>query len=184
MNKFIGKIEWEGYRYGLKLNKDKCELLTTNNTANIHFQDNMKIKIVKAATYLGCNIGIKTSGREELGKRFANTVATMKKLDIFWRHSNISTAIKVYTADAILRSKLLYGIESAQLIKSVSKKLETLQLKVLRKILKLDTTYINRVNTNDTIFESVNQKIKAEGKKKKKHIFSRRIQQFWKKQNM
>ena len=133
MNKFIAAIEWEGFRYGLKLNKNKCELITTHKTANIHFSDNTKVPNVKTATYLGCNIGIKTTFRLELGKRFANTMATMKKLDLFWRHSNCSTAIKVHTADAILRAKMPYGLDSAQLIKSVEKKLEILQLKVLRK---------------------------------------------------
>ena len=56
-----------------------------------------------------------------------------KKLDLFWRHSPCSKAIEVQTADAVLRSKLLYGIESTQLIPSMLKRLETFQLKVLRK---------------------------------------------------
>ena len=80
-------------------------------------------------------------------------MATMKKLDIFWRHSNCDIAVKVYTADAILRAKLLYGLESAQLIPSVAKRMETLQLKVFRKILRLNTTNIDRENNNYSIFE-------------------------------
>ena len=75
----------------------------------------------------------KSTNREELGKRFANTMATMKKLDTFWRHSNCDTAIKIHVADAVLRSKLLYGLESAQLIPSIAKKLDTFQLKALRR---------------------------------------------------
>ena len=92
---------------------------------------------------------------------------TMKKLDTFWRHSNCDTAIKVYTAEAVLRSKLLYGLESAQLIPSVSKRLETFQLKVLRKILRLDTTYIDRLNTNSSVFQTATDKMETEGKHKK-----------------
>ena len=99
-------------------------------------QTKVKFLKVKSATYLGCNLGIKNTSKEELSKRFSNTMATMKKLDLFWRHSNCDIAVKVYTADAILRAKLLYGLESAQLIPSVAKRMETLQLKVLRKILK------------------------------------------------
>ena len=30
MNKFLEAIEWEGLRYGLKLNKKKCELIRTH----------------------------------------------------------------------------------------------------------------------------------------------------------
>ena len=98
---------------------------------------------------------------------FAATMAIMKKLDLFWRHSDCPVHIKVYTADAVLRSKLLYGLESAQLIPSVLKKLETFQLKVLRKILKIETTYINRVNSNVSIFNRINTMMEEEGKSKR-----------------
>ena len=133
INEFIESIEIEGCKYGMKLNKTKCELLTNNNNARIIFPDGTPIKKEKSATYLGCQIGIKITSRAEISKRFAATMATMKKLDIFWRHSDCPTHIKVYTADAVLRTKLLYGMESVQLIPSVLKKIETFKLKVLRK---------------------------------------------------
>ena len=79
---------------------------------------------------------IKMHARQEISKSFAITMATMKKLDLFWRHSDCPTHVKVHVADAVLRSKLLYGLESAQLIPSVLKQLETFQLKVLRKFSK------------------------------------------------
>ena len=91
----------------------------------------------------------------------------MKKSDLFWRHSDCPVHIKVYTADAVLRSKLLYGIESAQLIPSVFKTFETFQIKVLRKILKIDTTYINRVNSNISIFNRINTMMEEEGRNKR-----------------
>jgi len=168
MNKFLEAIEWEGFRYGLKLNKKKCELITTHQNADIHFKDKTKVVKVKTATYLGCNIGIKSTNREELSKRFSNTMATMKKLDLFWRHSNCDIAVKVYTADAILRAKLLYGLESSQLIPSVAKRMETLQLKVLRKILRLNTTFIDRGNNNYTVFQLTNETMATENQNRKK----------------
>ena len=119
----------------IKTKQEKCELITTHQNANLHFTDKTKVLKVKSATYLGCNLGIKSTSKEELSKRFSNTMATMKKLDLFWRHSDCDIAVKVYTADAILRARLLYGLESAQLIPSVAKRMETLQLKVLRQIL-------------------------------------------------
>jgi len=153
MNEFIQTIETEGLKYGMKLNKTKCELITNNHTVRIIFQNNTPVKKEKSATYLGCDIGIETTTREEISKRIAITMATMKKLDLFWRHSDCPVYIKVYTADAVLRSKLLYGLESAAIIPSVLKQIETFQLKVLREILKIDTTYINRVNSNAYIFQ-------------------------------
>ena len=114
-----------------KTKQEKCELITTHQNANIHFKDKSKVIKLKSATYIGCSLGVESISKEELSKRFSNTMATMKKLDLFWRHSDCNIAVEFYTADAILRAKLLCGIESAQLIPSVAKRMETLQLKVL-----------------------------------------------------
>ena len=137
INEFVKLIEIEGKKYGMKLNKGKCELITTHTNADVHFEDATRIAKTAKATYLGCEIGIRTTSREELNKRFANTMAIMKKLDVFWRHSNCPISVKINTADAVLRSRLLYGLESAQLTPSVLKRLETFQLKVLRKNLRM-----------------------------------------------
>lgn len=40
MNKFIKRIEEQGSRYGMKLNKGQCELISSNPTAYIHFSNN------------------------------------------------------------------------------------------------------------------------------------------------
>ena len=109
----------------------------------------------------------KITSREEISKRFAATMAIMKRLDLFWRHSDCPIHMKVYTADAVLRSKLLYGLESAQLIPSVLKSLETFQLKVLRFCLEIDTTYINRVNSNVSVFNRINTMMEEEGRRKR-----------------
>ena len=53
INEFVKHIEREGKRYGMKLNKDKCELITTHPLANVYFEDGARIKEVKKATYLG-----------------------------------------------------------------------------------------------------------------------------------
>ena len=95
-------------------NKHKCELISTHPTANTQFENNIEVLKFRLATYLGCNIGIKTNRREQISKRFANTMITMTKLDAFWRHSDCDTAMKIYTADAISRLKLPYGLESSQ----------------------------------------------------------------------
>ena len=146
----------------MKLNKGKCELITTHPNADIHFEDKTQIKKSTKATYLGCEIGIKLGSREELNRRFANTMVTMRKLDLFWRHSNCGTAIKLQVADAVLRSKLLYGIESSQLTPAAVRRLETFQLKVIRKILKMNTTFIDRANTNEVVYKTANRKLEQE----------------------
>ena len=64
--------------------------------------------------------------------------------------------------DAVIRSKLLYGLDTAQLNEPELKRLDQVQLKAIRKILKLTTTCINRSNTDIQVIEKANDAIKAE----------------------
>ena len=52
----------------MKLNKTKCELITNNKNARIVLPDNSPVKKHRSAMYLGCEIGIKTTTREEISK--------------------------------------------------------------------------------------------------------------------
>ena len=86
---------------------------------------------------------------------------------MFWRHNNCPIKFKIIALDAILRSKLLYGMETAQLNEPQMKRLDIFQLKALRKVLRLQTTFVNRANTNEHVFEQANEHISQEGGKKK-----------------
>ena len=80
----------------------------------------------------------------------------IEKLDKFWLHSVCPTRFKLQVQDAEIRSKLLYGLESAELNDAEVQKLDVFQLKGLRQILRKDTTYVNRANTNKVIYEEAN----------------------------
>ena len=67
------------FQIWVKAKQEKCELIETHPNDNIHFKDKTKVVKVKTATYLGCNIGIKSTNREELSNIFPTTMATMKK---------------------------------------------------------------------------------------------------------
>ena len=172
MNKFIKQIEDIGLIYGLKLNKRKCELLTTERDPNIHFQDGTKIQKKDTVKYLGCNINKEGNCREEIGKKIANAMATLQKLHIFWRRSNCPIAYKIIALDATIRAKVLYGMDSLQLNEPQIKRLEKIHLQAMRKILKWDSTYINRNNTNKKIYDEVHKRLKEEKKNKIIYTFA------------
>ena len=89
-------------------------------------------------------------------------MTVLKKLDIFWRHCDVKNAFKINVLDAVIRSKLLYGIDSAQLTTSNQRRIEVFQLKGLRKILKMNTTHVDRTNSNAEVFRRANDLIKSE----------------------
>ena len=74
--------------------------------------------------------------------------------------------------DTVIRSKPLYGLESAQLNDSHLAKLDVFQLKGLRKILRMQTTFMNRANTNERVYARANGRLSEEGSNKRIRKFS------------
>ena len=64
--------------------------------------------------YLGCMINDKGDPRKEVRKRVSECIATMTKLDCFWKHTNNIVKWKWIAFNAIIKTKLMYGLESAQ----------------------------------------------------------------------
>eukprot|EP00959_Pyramimonas_sp_CCMP1952_P362387 7589644-Pyramimonas_sp.AAC.1 len=93
----------------------------------------------------------------EVNKRISDCFVTWKKLGEFWKHADCSVRLKLGVYDAVVRSKLIYGLESVQVNVALKKKIDAFQLKGLRQILKLQTTYVNRANTNEFVFRRANE---------------------------
>ena len=76
--------------------------------------------------------------------RLAQCNAIWKRLETFWKHSNTPKRTKLHVYDAVIRAKILYGLDIASLTNKLLKKLDTFQLKGLRQILKIDTTWAQK----------------------------------------
>jgi hypothetical protein len=67
---------------------------------------------------------------------------------MYWKATDSSKKWKLLIYDAIIKSKLLYGMETTHVTKVMQKKIDAFQLRGLRKILRMQTTYTRRTNTN------------------------------------
>ena len=157
----------------MKLNKTKCEVLHTGKTRpEVIYGDGSPVKCVAEVKYLGCHLNAKGDTTKEVKARIASCFATVKKLDLFWTHSDCPRGVKILALDAVVRAKLLYGLHTAHLTQATIKRLDTLQLKGLRKILKLTTTYVNRANTNEGVLELANAALRTADDNKTVLLFS------------
>ena len=101
INLLIEEIEEERFRYGWKLNKHKCELSTTQPAVNVHLQDN--IKVPKGKTGYMSWMQHRSGNKQRRG-------TINKFLKYNGNHDNNKPIlIKIYTADAILRSQFLWA---------------------------------------------------------------------------
>ena len=160
-NDYLHLIEEESEYLHLKLNHTKCCYIAYNCGGALRFKSGEKMKNAVETTYLGASITKTVDPKHEIRKRISATMAVLKKLDVFWLKANCSKKWKMLVYNAVIISKLLYGLESLEPTDATGSLLNTFQLKGLRKILKLHTTFVQRQNTNEYVYRRANEIVNA-----------------------
>ena len=99
------------------------------------------MQTVGDVTYLGCDLNKDTDMHKEVSRRIMKCRSIFNRMHIFWCNSKACKSFKLLVYNSIIRSKLMYGLEAAQLNPPHIRSLETCHLKGLRSILKIQTTY-------------------------------------------
>eukprot|EP00974_Lingulodinium_polyedra_P059162 5697720-Lingulodinium_polyedra.AAC.1 len=107
--------------------------------------------------YLGGNVNNEGRMEREIDRRISACIITWKKLAEFWKHANCSIRTKLNIYNAVIRAKLIYGLEHSHLSKRSKGKISTFQLKGLRQICKITTTYVDREHTNEYVFKKATE---------------------------
>jgi hypothetical protein len=119
------------------------------------------MKSMTEAKYLGAIINDKIDPVQEIKRRISSVMPILKHLDIFWNKTNDSKNWKSLVYNSVIISKLLYGLESLQITNNTGKLLNIFQFKGLRKILHLHTTYVDKNNSNEFVYQRANKIIGA-----------------------
>ena len=72
--------------------------------------------------------------QHEIANKIHEARKTWYKLAPYWKATHASKKWKLIIYDAIVRSKLLYGLETLHLTEAMAKKIDVFQTKGLRKI--------------------------------------------------
>ena len=153
INELLKWTEQVSSKYGLKLNKDKCVAVAMNSDGGIHFQNKEPLKKEYEAIYLGNEINKEVNIALEISNKLHEVRKTWFKLFPYWKATGASQKWQIIVYDAVIRSKLLYGLETVQLTDAMYKKINAFQIRGLRKILKMGTTFINRANSNKAVYD-------------------------------
>jgi len=134
MNKLVATIDTCAEYFGLRFNYSKCVAMNYNTNFSTKFKTGDKIPTDIETTYLGAIVRKDHNTRREITRKISSCFATLKRLDIFWSNSNCPAKFRLQVFDAVVRSKLVYGLESVMITKTLLSKLDTLQLTGRRKI--------------------------------------------------
>ncbi len=155
--KMLAAIEEESKYYNMKLNHDKCLTIAMNGIRTPTFTDGTKLKTVDHAKYLGGQITVNVNPRTELNSRISDATVAVKSLELFWKHVRCDMRWKMQVYNAVVISKLTYGLETLQFTKNQGGVLDSFQMKGLRKIMNIKPTFIDRSITNEEVLRLANE---------------------------
>ena len=125
----LHEIEKESEYYGLRLNLGKCELLGMKGSQETNFRSGAKMKKVDKAKYLGGILTKKADLNTDIQAIITATTPVVISLDVLWKKTNCSIAWKLFIFQAVVISKLLYGLETLIATEATLHKLNTFQMK-------------------------------------------------------
>ena len=88
MNRILKAIEEEGEKYGVRLNKDKCEYLGFGGAKAVKFKNGQKVPKKEEVKYLGSILNTKGDLANEIQSRIGTCTGTIQKLHFFFRESH------------------------------------------------------------------------------------------------
>ena len=157
--------------YNLSLNKEKCQLLVTNDlNCPVYFPDRTLVAKHDSIKYLGVTFHAKLDMGYILRQKLSEAAQTMRILAPLWSDSQITPAWKLTVFNAIIRTRIFYTLETLQITPSQQKKLDTLYYRGLRRILKKPSTYIDRTWTHERLLQTANQITRPMRQMRPRHI--------------
>ena len=154
--------------YGLNLNQSKCLCIRMHHDNHIAFLDQVAVENSENASYLGNTINHKIDIDKEINNRLLDTCKTWYRLSLFWKYHNTDRdkRWKILVYQSVIKSKLLYGLETIQLTRTRLNRLDAFFYKGIRKILHIPPSFIDRTMTNIKVLEIANNIIDTYSKNK------------------
>ena len=158
INTMLHSIETHSKTYGMQLNLDKTILVTMNKPNKedtvIAFKDGTPVKRTNTATYLGIMCNEKATQLPNLNSRLGKASDTFNKLQLFWKHSNITQKMKLRFFKQIFNPMILYGLEYSCITPTMERKLNAWQAGHLRRILNIKVSMISHITNTDILTQA------------------------------
>jgi hypothetical protein len=157
MQRFVAAVAEAGACFGLRLHWGKIQQINVRCEVVLHLPDGTDSSPKEAMTYLGSIITNDGRAKPELIRRLGAARAAFRELARLWRHSALGRLRKLEIFNAIVRSRVLYGLCTFVLNVSERRKLDGFQNRCLREIWGIKSAYLSRVS-NASVLQTTGQK--------------------------
>ena len=155
--KLVERLDKASTAYGMEISAEKTKPMT-NNTSGINTEikiNGLQLETVTSFKYLGSVISDEGS-RPEILSRIAQTTAVLTRLKPIWNDRSTSLGSRIQLMRPLVTSVFQYACESWTLTAKLQRRIQTLEMKCYRKILR--TTHKDHV-TNEEVRAKIQQAI-------------------------
>ena len=141
----------------MEISAEKTKIMT-NNTKGIAREikvNGQNLETVDKFKYLGALMTDEGSKPEVLS-RIAQSTTALAKLNIIWKHKNITVATKLRLMRSLVTSIFLYACESWTLTSDLERRIQAMEMRCFRKILRI--SYKDHI-TNEEVKSKVRREI-------------------------
>ena len=125
--------------YGMEINSTKTQIMANSEgsfTSEIKI-NNEPLKVVDSFKYLGAIIDDKCSKADILA-RTGQTIAALSRLNVMWYDKTLKLKLKIRLLQSLVNSIFLYACETWTITKELQRKITTLEIRCLRRLLNRD----------------------------------------------
>ena len=170
---FMECISRAGAEYGLQFNWSKLELLRARHEGHVHTATGERVKEKDSIVYLGGLLSADGRIHLELSRRLGMATADFSRLEVVWKHANITRQRKVQIYKACVLQKLLYCLHTAWLTQAERRKLDGFHARCVRKVYGIQHSYISRVSTSEVLEQASIAKLSAVLLERQLHLFAK-----------
>jgi len=154
VQEYLDTVAAVGKRFGLDLHHSKFQLLSVNGEYNLKTPVGEPIPSTDSMTYLGATVYADGSLKRELGRKLGCAWADFSKLNRLWKHTTLTKLRKIEIYQAVIVSRLLYGLSSAWLNVADVRRLNGFHCRCLRVIMRIQPAYFSRISNKRVLEES------------------------------
>ena len=156
LQRLLDAISRTGAAYGMELHWKKFQLLQIRSGYDIKTPNGESIEATKTLAYLGSTIREDGTIKQEICRRLGAAWADFSKLARLWKHASLTRSRKVQVFQSLVTSRILYGLSSAWINISETRRIDGFQVRCLRQILGIKPSYWSRVS-NATVLQQAGQ---------------------------
>ena len=152
LHSFLEAVRQAGAYFGLELHSGKFQLLQVQTHERMVGLEGEPLPAASSLGYLGAALAADGSVGNELNRRIGAAKSDFITLRRVRSHATLPRKRKLYIFQALIESKLLYGLSAACFTKAELRRLDGFQARCLRQIIGIKPAFYSRIS-NASVLE-------------------------------